>query len=197
MKCFAMKILIANVNVNEYEVRDMDTIFIDDEPYVIMKRSEYADVSQAFIDEGKSIERMSRMRDDAAVLGVLSFYASEGNYIPDMSEVAGVEPGNGLMQCDLSRVFSDNGKRARDVIADMDGARSRNVSGKVPRQCVISDETVVVMAHSDDDYRLVLDIMFGGVCDPAKLVLIVDSACSLRDVLQEFIHYAKLGGRDG
>lgn len=94
----------------------MDNIVIDGEPYVIMRRSEYVDRCQAFIDDGIQREQLSREMDDAVIMGVLKFYAFDDNYLPDISEVTGVEPGTGLMQRDLANVVADNGKKARDAI---------------------------------------------------------------------------------
>lgn len=73
-------------------------------------------------------------------------------------------------------------------------ANNINDTGKVYNQCVISNEEVVIMAHSSDDHRLVLDMSFDGLDDPVKCLLIVNEAISMRDVLSEFIEYSKLGG---
>lgn len=76
-------------------------------------------------------------------------------------------------------------------------ARSNSISGSVPEQCVVSNDVVVVMAHSDGGNRLMLDMKFDGLDDPVKLVLIVDDAYSLKGVLQEFIECVRIGGEDG
>lgn len=88
--------------------------------YVIMEVKDYVALRLSFIDDGKEIERVSRMGMDAKVLGMLSFYSSEGNYLPVVSDVPLVDPEHGLMQKDLSRVAVDNGEMARDVIAAME-----------------------------------------------------------------------------
>jgi len=96
----------------------MNAIKIDEDEYVIMKRSEYADVRLQFLDEGRENERLMRKSCDAVVMDVLMFYASDHNYEPNISEAVGVGH-DGLMQCDLSNVVADNGKKARGAIAVM------------------------------------------------------------------------------
>lgn len=60
--------------------------------------------------------------------------------------------------------------------------------GYVPEQCVMSDEAVVVMAHSiEGGGRLVFDMLFDGLDNHVKLVLNVNDAISMMEVLKEFI----------
>ena len=60
--------------------------------------------------------------------------------------------------------------------------------GYVSEQCVMSDESVVVMAHSaEGSGRLMFDMQFDGLDNPVKLVLIVNDAISMMAVLNEFI----------
>lgn len=99
----------------------MNTIIIDDEVYTIMKRSEYVDVCQSFINDGIERERVSRKRNDSLIMGALRFYAGDHNYLPDVTDVVGVEHGTGIMQYDSAKVFYDGGQKARDAIAAMEG----------------------------------------------------------------------------
>lgn len=94
----------------------MDTVKIDGEDHIIMKRTEYLDVVKCFIIDGRIEERKLRERDDAAIYGALKFYANESNYQPKVSDVAGVDPDLGIMQYDISNVVADNGTRARDIV---------------------------------------------------------------------------------
>lgn len=119
MKCFLVK--IATINVSEYEVRDMNTIQIGDEMYVIMPRSEYADVANEFVKEGEDIARAAADRDNVHVKRVLKFYANGDNYTPNVSEVEGVEPVLGLKRYELAKVFGDGGEKAREIIDGMEG----------------------------------------------------------------------------
>ena len=95
----------------------MNTAVIDGQTYIIMKRDEYVDTCNSFITDGRTIERGSIDREIMATMNIMRFYANEDNYLPDVSEVVGVEHGTGLMQHDLSRICADNGKRARDAIS--------------------------------------------------------------------------------
>jgi len=74
---------------------------------------------------------------------------------------------------------------------------SNIVSGNVPNQCVMSNDAVVVIAHSDGGNRLMLDMKFDGLDDPVKLVLIVNDAYALKGVLNDFIECTELGGEHG
>ena len=60
--------------------------------------------------------------------------------------------------------------------------------GYVPEQCVMSDSAVVVMAHSTlGTGMLMFDMQFDGLNIPVKLVLNVNDAISMMEVLKEFI----------
>ena len=126
----------------------MDTIEIDETKYVVMKRVEYADVCQQFIDEGRDIERASAKS----------------------TESSGVRRRDGVDE--HKHIGYDYWHPAARIHAMGD-------------RCVMSDDTVVITAHSNRDNQLVLDMSFCG--DYVKLVLCKRDAVKVCNVLQEFI----------
>ena len=108
----------------------MNTMVIGEKKYFIMAEEEYDDAMVSSVDVGIDIGRFRCNKLILYALNRLKFYANENNYLPDISEVTGVEHGTGLMQYDISNICADNGQTARDAIAVMEVERDRGQWGE-------------------------------------------------------------------
>lgn len=154
---------------NEYEAKDMDTIKIDGEDYVVMKRTEYIDISQCFINDGRIEERKLMERRDSTVVGVdPDISGARMNECDVCKRVIG---GNAILVTINEELFEVCGFDCKDVITGgrsvdvgcgiIDGDKVRDV--KMCGKCPYVDMPVTCYAIKRNQGRTIMFVGYGRV----------------------------------